>query len=86
MAITAVNNFVLLQRDESKSETNGLIIPTSARQKMHIGTIISVGELSKDKKIKPGKRAMFHQTVGFTIEHEGTEYLVLLDNEIIAVL
>lgn len=86
MSITAVNNFVLLERDESKTETNGLILPTSARQKMHIGKIVSVGELSKDKKIKPGKKAMFHQTVGFTIEHEGKEYLVLLDNEIIAVL
>lgn len=88
MPIKAANNFVLLIRDKSASEAAGLIIPTSGRQKMNTGEIFSVGELAKDRHIKSGKgkKALFHQTVGFTIEHEGVEYLVLQEHEIIAVI
>lgn len=88
MAIQATNNFVFIIRDEIKSETGGLIIPGQGRVKPHQGTILSVGGMVKDPKIKggKGKKVLFHQGIGFSIEFEGTEYLVLMGDEIIAVL
>jgi chaperonin GroES len=88
MELQATNDFVFIKRDEIESETAGLILPDSGKVKPHKGVIISIGDLVADKKIKSakGKRAMFHQTVGFTIEHEGEDYLVLAGREIIAIL
>jgi co-chaperonin GroES (HSP10) len=47
-----------------------------------------VGASVRDGNIKngKGKKCLFHQTVGFTIEWEGEEYLVLLGSEIIGIV
>lgn len=88
MPIQATNNFVLIIRDEAESETGGLIIPDQGKVKPHVGTIFSVGKLTKDPDIKAGKgkKCLFHQHVGFTIDYEGVDYLVLLDAEIISLV
>ncbi len=83
--IKATNNFVFIIRDEIQDETGGLIIPNQGREKPHQGSIYSVGELSKDKKIKKGATAIFHKGIGFSIEVDEQEYLVLMDTEIIGI-
>lgn len=82
----ATNDFVLVIRDETLSEKNGLIMPTSGRVKPHVGTIATAGTLTKDQNIKAGKgkKVLFHSTVGFELEYEGIVYLVLTANQIIA--
>jgi len=84
--IQATNNFIFIIRDAAQDETLGLIIPGSAREKPHQGTIYSVGELTKDKKIKVGKKGVFHAGIGFEIEIDGQVYLVLTDSELIGIL
>jgi len=86
--IEATNNFVFIIRDEVVSEIGGLVIPNQGKEKPHHGTIFSIGELVQDTKIKGGKgrKCLFHKGIGFNIEYEGVEYLVLLGEEIIAVL
>lgn len=82
----ATNNFVLIIRDETPAEKSGLIVPNSGRIKPHVGTIQSIGALVKDQNLKAskGKKALFHQTAGFELEYEGTIYLVLTSEQIIA--
>lgn len=84
----ATNEFVLVIRDKTDAEKNGLIIPGSGRTKPHVGTIHSVGAMVKDHNIKSGKgkKCLFHGTVGFEIEFDGQVYLVLQDREIIAMV
>lgn len=86
--IQATNNFIFIIRDEIKKETNGLIIPGQSRVKPHVGTLYSIGDLVKDRKIKTGKgkKGLFHQGIGFEIDYEGTTYLVLQEHEIIAIV
>lgn len=84
--IQATNNFIFIIRDETKKESLGLVIPGSAREKPHQGTIYSVGELTKDKKIKVGKKGVFHAGIGFEIEVDEQVYLVLLDSELIGII
>ena len=86
--IKATNNFVFLIRDKTEAESGGLVLPTTGREKPHTGTIISVGGLAKDPEIKRGKgrKALFHKGIGFEIEFEDTKYLVLMENEIIAIV
>ncbi len=82
----ATNNFVWVLSDEVKKETGGLIIPSSGRVKPNTGEIFSVGDLVHDKKIKTGKKGIFHSGTGMPIEFDGTKYLVLESGHIIGVV
>lgn len=85
MEVEATNNFVFIIRD--KPPKDGLFIPGQGKKKPHQGEIITVGELTKDNKIVNGigKKAIFHEGIGFEIDLEGIVYLVLMDSEIIGI-
>lgn len=86
--IEATNQYVFVILDEILTEKSGLLLPTESKLKPSKGKIITVGELVEDSKIKKGvgKKALFHKGTGATIEFEGTDYLVLEANHIIAVV
>lgn len=86
--VQATNNFVFVIRDEAEKEKSGLLLPDSGVEKPHHGTVYSTGELVRDKKIKAakGKKICFHKGVGFPLEIEGEEYLILTDDQVIGVL
>lgn len=86
--IQATNNFVFIKRDESEKEKGGLIIPDAGVEQPSKGTIVTVGEVVHDKKIKSakGKQCIFPKGVGFPIEHDGVEYLVLEAERIFAIV
>jgi len=88
MPIKATNNFVFIIRDETEKEKGGLILPSSGKVKPDRGTIFSVGGCVPDLDIKRGKgqKAVFHKGIGFEIDIDGTTYLVLEANQILAVL
>jgi len=84
--ITATNHYVHVKRDGAESEKGGLLIPMAGKVKPHTGLIISTGSKVRDMKIKPGKRAVWHGTVGQEIEYEGETILVLEDIHILGVV
>jgi co-chaperonin GroES (HSP10) len=88
MQIQATNGFVFVIQDKAKSEESGLVIPGIGREKPHQGTVLSIGDLVLDKKIKgsKNKKCLFHKGSGFKIEYEGVEYLVLSAEHIIAIV
>ena len=81
--ITAVNNFVWVIRDEKQNEASGLILPDSGKEKPNTGTILSVGELVQDKKIKKDKKCLFYKGAGMEVEYNGETYLVIEGERII---
>jgi len=87
MIFEATNNFVYIIRDESEKEVSGLLIPGQGQKKQAIGTVYSIGFLTRDPKIKKskGKKVKFFDGVGFTQEIDGIEYLVLTDDQITGV-
>lgn len=84
----ATNTFVFVIRDPIEKKIGDIIIPGAGRVKPHRGEIFSVGGKVTDPDIKKGKgtKAIFHAGIGFTIEIDGTEYLVLNESEIIGVM
>ena len=88
MSIQATNNFVFIIRDKADAEKAGVYIPNFVREKPNEGTIFSIGDLIQDKKIKgaKNKKCLFFKGTGFHIEYQGTEYLVLTSDQIIAIL
>lgn len=84
----ATNTFVFIIRDAVEKKVGDIIIPGAGRVKPHRGDIFSIGGKVTDPDIKKGKgrKAIFHAGVGFSIEIDGTEYLVLEEIQIIGVL
>jgi len=84
----ATNNFVFIIRDEVEKEKDGLFIPGKGRVKPHRGKMFSVGGKVTDPDIKKGegKNALFHKGIGQEIEVDGTNYLVLMEHEIIGII
>lgn len=87
MKLQATNDFVFIVRSEAENEVGGLLLPDSAKKKTNNGKILSVGDSVQDKKIKGGvnKIAVFHEGVGFSIDEDGNELLVLRGGEIIGI-
>jgi co-chaperonin GroES (HSP10) len=86
MKLQAANDFVFVVRDDTETETGGLIIPDSAQVQTNKGEIMSVGRLVRDRKtIQTGDKAIWNKHAGFTINYEGVDYTVLHEHEIIAI-
>jgi co-chaperonin GroES (HSP10) len=84
----ATNNFIFIIRDEIETEKAGLYIPNQGQEKPSRGEIFSIGGKVTDPDIKKSKgmKGVFHKGIGFTIDIDGAEYLVLQEHEIIAIL
>lgn len=85
--IQAVNNFVFIVLDETKSEKNGLILPSEGKVKPNRGVLVSIGDTVTDKHIRTGKGkiAIFPKGSGWETEEDGKTYLVLESERIWAV-
>jgi chaperonin GroES len=85
---------VLVQRlEEGEQRQGGIIIPDSAKEKPQQATVKAVGagkllesgERSKPE-VKAGDRILFGKYSGSDIKIDGDEYLILREDEILAVL
>lgn len=85
MPIEATNNFVLILRDSIQEEEDGFFIPGQGREKPHSGRIFSVGGIVHDKRIKKGKKGIFHKDNGWEMTYQKITYLVLESERIIGV-
>lgn len=94
MKITPLYDRVLVKRLENIEKTKGgIIIPDTAKEKPQEGEVVAVGKgkLKEDGSIKPldvkvGDRVLFSKYGGTDITVEGEEYLILREDEILAVV
>ena len=85
---------VLLKRIEEKETVKGgIIIPDTAKEKPMEGEVISVGpgKIMEDGKrspvdVKPGDRVLFGKYAGTEIKIDDVEYVIMREEEILAVL
>ena len=66
----------------------GLIIPDTAKEKPLAGKIIAVGPGTKDvtMEVKAGDEVLYGKYSGTEVTHEGTTYIIMKQNEILAVV
>ena len=94
MKIVPLNEKIVVERVEADERTaGGIILPDTAKEKPKQGKIISLGE---GKLLEDGKRAAFQLRVGdrvlFTsyagneVTHEGKEYLIMTEDDLLAVV
>jgi chaperonin GroES len=85
---------ILVQRlEEAEQKVGGIIIPDTAKEKPQQGKIIAVGNGKvKDDgtriplDVKAGDRILFGKYSGQEIKLDGDEYLILREDEVLAVL
>lgn len=88
MTPKATNNFIFILRDKIEKEKDGIFIPGKGRVKPSRGEIFSIGGKVTDPDIKKGvgMKAVFYPGIGQEIDIDGTTYLCLNEQEIIAVI
>lgn len=81
--LTMIGSRVLVRAEDQKEyhQTNGVIVVESYAPEV-IGTVISCGEVSE---VKEGDVVLFAPEAGREMELAGTRYLVLDEDEILAV-
>lgn len=85
---------ILVKRLENEHKTSGgIIIPETAQEKTQTGAVVSIGtgKLLADGtcralQIKEGDRVMFGKYSGTEFKMDGTEYLILKEEEVLGVL
>ncbi len=85
---------VLVKRLEEKEvKKGGIIIPDTAKEKPQQGKVIAVGAGKADKDgkrialdVKAGDTILFGKYSGQEIKLDGEEYLIMREDEVLAVL
>ena len=85
---------VLVKRLEEQDEKHGsIIIPDTAKEKPQEGKVIAVGtgKVTDDGKrlplaVKEGDRILFGKYSGSEVKIDGTEYLILREEDILGIL
>ena len=94
MSMRPLHDRVLVKRLEAGEErTGGIIIPDSAKEKPQQAEVRAVGNgklLDSGERVatevKPGDRILFGKYSGSEIKIDGEEFLILKEDEILAVL
>ena len=80
---------VLVEPLEAETTTaSGLIIPDSAKEKQQKGTVIAIGNGLKDEPmtVKVGDTVLFGKYAGTELVLESTEYLIMKESDILAIV
>jgi chaperonin GroES len=89
MNIKPLADRVLIEPTAAETRTSGgIIIPDTAKEKPLQGTIVAVGNGTKDEEmiLKPGDQVLYGKYAGTELEHEGTKYLIMRQSDVVAIL
>ena len=94
MKLRPLHDRVLVQRaDDSGDKIGKIFIPDSAKEKPQEGKVISAGAGRMNPKgervaltVKAGDRILFGKYSGADIKLDGEEYIVLREDEILAIV
>jgi chaperonin GroES len=94
MKIRPLHDRVIVKRlEEERKSAGGIVIPDNAAEKPDQGEVIAVGPGKRNDEgkrepldVKVGDRILFGKYSGSTVKIEGTEYLVMREEDIMGVL
>ena len=94
MKLRPLHDRVIVKRlEEEKKSAGGILIPDNAAEKPDQGEVMAVGKgkILEDGKVRPldvkvGDRILFGKYSGSTVKVEGTEYLVMREEDIMGVV
>jgi len=94
MNVRPLRDRVVLKRlEEQEQKVGGIIIPDTAKEKPQQGKVVAVGSgrVTDEGKVIPldvkvGDTILFGKYSGTEIKLEGTEYLIVREEEILAIV
>ncbi len=89
MNIKPLADRVLIKPAAAEEKTvGGIIIPDSAKEKPLKGSVVAVGEGTKDEKmiLKKGDHVLYGKYAGTEIELEGEQYLIMRQSDVLAII
>ncbi|EJX00029.1 chaperonin GroS [gut metagenome] len=89
MTIKPLADRVLVKPAPAEEKTiGGIIIPDTAKEKPLRGTVLAVGNGTKDEEmvLKEADEVLYGKYAGTEIELDGEKYLIMRQSDILAVL
>ena len=80
---------VVVQPAEAETKTiSGIIIPDTAKEKPQRGKVVAVGNGTKDQEmtVKVGDEVLYGKYSGTEISIDGTNYLIMRESDIYAIV
>ncbi len=84
---------VVKKLDAEDKTSGGIVLPDTAKEKPQQGEVLAVGAGRLDEKgtrqpleVKVGDKVLFAKYSGTEVKFEGTEYLILAEKDILAVI
>jgi len=85
---------VIIELVESEEKTaSGIVLPDTAKEKPQEGKVVAVGTgrvLESGERVAPevsvGDSIIFSKYAGTEVKYQGTEYLILRESDILAVI
>jgi chaperonin GroES len=94
MQIVPLNEKIVVKRLEAEEKTaGGIVLPDTAKEKPKQGKVLSLGEgkrLDNGQRapfqVKEGDRVLFTSYAGNEVTVDGEEYLIMTEDDILAVV
>jgi chaperonin GroES len=94
VSLRPLHDRILVERiEEEEQKVGGIIIPDTAKEKPQQGKVIAVGAGKADKDgkripldVKDGDTILFGKYSGQEIKVDGNEYLIMREDEVLAVV
>ena len=94
MKVRPLHDRIIVQRlEEDEQRIGGIIIPDTAKEKPQQGKVVAAGKgkAKDDGKVLPldvkqGDKILFGKYSGQEIKIDGDEYLIMREDEVLAVL
>ncbi|MBW7913487.1 MAG: co-chaperone GroES [Taibaiella sp.] len=87
--ITPLHDRVIVEPAAAEEKTaSGIIIPDSAKEKPQRGIVVAAGPGKKDEpmSVKTGDTVLYGKYAGTEISLEGSDYLIMRESDILAVI
>ena len=95
MKLKPLHDRVVIERIEESEQksSGGIIIPDTAKEKPQRGRVVAVGDGAFNDNgqrnkldVKVGDEVLFGKYSGSDVKVDGTEYLIMRENEILAII
>ncbi len=85
VALKPLADRIVAVREAAETKTaSGLYLPDAAKEKPVVAAVVAVG---KDvKEVKVGDRVVYKEYAPTELKHDGKEYLILKEEDVLAVL
>ncbi len=89
LSIKPLADRVLIEPAAAEEKTaSGLIIPDTAKEKPQKGTVVAIGPGTKENPItvKVGQTVVYGKYSGTELPHNGVDYLIMKESDILAII